>query len=338
MIRIDGSQGEGGGQILRSSLALAMITGKPFTIHNIRAGRKKPGLMRQHLTAVKAASAICNARTDGASMRSTKVTFIPGEIRPGEYRFAVGTAGSTTLILQTILPALLGATGPSEIVLEGGTHNPLAPPFDFLKLAFIPLLEKMGCKIGIELQKTGFYPAGGGRIVLRVVSAAKLHSLEILDRGATRSRTAIAMLNRLPETVGKRELEIARKRLNLKESELVLDRRDDAERTGNIFLIQLAYKNICEVFCGFGEKGVPAERVANSAVDQVERYLKSDAPVGDYLADQLLLPFALAGKGAFRTIALSRHFHTNKEVIQQFIEVEIRCTRTHRLSWLVEIG
>ena len=323
---------------MRSSLALAMITGRPFTIKHIRAGRKKPGLMRQHLTAVKAAAAICDAETQGASMRSMNVVFTPGAIRPGKYRFAVGTAGSTTLILQTILPALLTAAGPSEIVLEGGTHNPMAPPFDFLKLTFIPLLKKMGCTIRIDLQEMGFYPAGGGRIVVAVHPATRLQPLDILERGAILSRTATAILCHLPESVGKRELLVAKSSLNLKEAELVLDYCNDAASTGNIVLIQLAFRNICEVFCGFGQKGVPAEQVARSAVDQAGRYLKSNAPVGEYLADQLLLPLSLAGKGAFRAIALSRHFRTNKTIIQQFIDVDIRCTREDRLSWLVEVG
>jgi RNA 3'-terminal phosphate cyclase (ATP) len=143
MITVDGSFGEGGGQILRTALALALVTGQPFRIEKIRAGRKNPGLLRQHLTAVKAAAQIGQATIAGDSIGSTQLTFAPGRIAAGEYTFAVGTAGSTTLVLQTILPALLRANAPSRLTLEGGTHNPFAPPFHFLVQAFLPLLNQM---------------------------------------------------------------------------------------------------------------------------------------------------------------------------------------------------
>ena len=163
MIEIDGSQGEGGGQILRTALALALVTGKPFRITNIRAGRKKPGLLRQHLTAIQAAMAVGGAAAEGATIGSRDLVFHPGAITPGTYRFAVGTAGSTTLVLQTILPALLCAGGESMLTLEGGTHNPFAPPFDFLQTTFLPQVNRLGPKVEAVLERPGFYPAGGGR-------------------------------------------------------------------------------------------------------------------------------------------------------------------------------
>src|SRR5215470_13994646 len=168
-IRIDGSFGEGGGQILRSSLSLSLVTGKPFRIENIRANREKPGLLRQHLTAVPAAAEVGAAEVEGASLGSKALSFVPGKVRAGEFRFAIGTAGSGTLGHQTILPALITAVGPSRIDIEGGTHNPAAPPFDFLERSFIPLIERMGPKVKFELQRFVFYPGGGGRMVLEVL-------------------------------------------------------------------------------------------------------------------------------------------------------------------------
>jgi RNA 3'-terminal phosphate cyclase (ATP) len=183
LVRIDGSAGEGGGQILRSALALALATGRPFEITNIRAGRKKPGLLRQHLTAVTAAAAVSGTQAPGARLGAGELRFTPGAIAPGEYRFAVGTAGSTTLVLQTVLPPLLVARGPSTLILEGGTHNPYAPPFDFLAKAFLPLVARMGPRVEAVLERPGFYPAGGGCIRVRVEPAPRLERLDLLERG-----------------------------------------------------------------------------------------------------------------------------------------------------------
>src|SRR6516225_361743 len=171
---IDGSQGEGGGQVLRSSLALALVTGKPVTVDRIRAGREKPGLMRQHLTAVNAAVEICGGHATGAALGSRSITFEPQPVRPGEYRFDVGSAGSATLVLQTVLPALLIAEGPTTLILEGGTHNAWAPPFDFLEKAFVPLVNRMGPHVEVELDRHGFYPAGGGRFRVHIQPARML--------------------------------------------------------------------------------------------------------------------------------------------------------------------
>src|SRR2546428_9297761 len=160
MITIDGSFGEGGGQILRTALSLSLATGTPFRIENIRAGRKKAGLLRQHLTAVLAAAEIGAAEIEGATLGSTMLTFTPKSVRAGEYRFAVGTAGSGTLVFQTILPALLRASAATRVTIEGGTHNSAAPPFDFLDRTFLPLIRKMGATVSLKLERYGFYPAG----------------------------------------------------------------------------------------------------------------------------------------------------------------------------------
>ncbi|MFN7134491.1 MAG: RNA 3'-terminal phosphate cyclase, partial [Myxococcales bacterium] len=187
MLTIDGSMGEGGGQIIRTSLACALITGKSFRITKIRARRAKPGLMRQHLTAVRAAAEIGDAEVTGAEVGSSELTFRPGKLRAGDYHFAIGTAGSTTLVLQTVLPALLMASGPSSVVLEGGTHNPMAPTYDFLERCFLPLVERLGPRVSTRLERPGFYPAGGGRWSVQL-APAPLKGFELLERGELRAR------------------------------------------------------------------------------------------------------------------------------------------------------
>src|SRR5215510_1529252 len=184
MIEIDGASGEGGGQILRSSLSLAICTGQPFRIANIRANREKPGLMRQHLTAVKAAAEVCAGEVDGAELGSRALTFRPGKLAAGDYSFAIGTAGSCTLVLQTVLPPLLLATETSSIRITGGTHNKGSPPVDFLARAFLPLINRMGPKVNLELVRHGFYPRGGGEIRVDIVPSTKLEPITLLERGA----------------------------------------------------------------------------------------------------------------------------------------------------------
>ena len=180
MITIDGSKGEGGGQVLRSSLSLSMVTGQPFRIKNIRAGRAKPGLLRQHLTCVRASEAVCNATVEGAELGSKEIVFRPGAVQPGLHTFAVGTAGSAMLVLQTVLPPLMLATETSTVTVEGGTHNDHAPPFDFLEHAFVPLLRRMGARVDLILDGYGFYPAGGGRVVATISPAGALSPLHLM--------------------------------------------------------------------------------------------------------------------------------------------------------------
>ncbi|MCL4149905.1 UNVERIFIED_CONTAM: hypothetical protein GTU68_063692 [Idotea baltica] len=196
---IDGSQGEGGGQIVRSSLALSLVTGKPVSIENIRAGRKKPGLMRQHLTALNAAIEVSDAVATGTEIGARSLSFQPGKVKPGEYAFSVGTAGSATLVLQTVLPALLTADGPSRIVVEGGTHNQWAPPFDFLQKAFLPLVNRMGPKVKATLERHGFYPAGGGRFVVEIEPSQYLTGFDLLERGEIVSRCATSIAFQPPK-------------------------------------------------------------------------------------------------------------------------------------------
>lgn len=324
MITIDGSEGEGGGQVLRNSCALALVTGQPFRIFNIRGGREKPGLMRQHLTAIEAACALGQAECDGLALKSSEIVFRPGRVVPGEYRFAVGTAGSTGLVLQTVLMPLLLADGPSRLVLEGGTHNMMAPPFDFLARAFLPLINRMGPRVEARLVRHGFYPRGGGRIEVDI-APAPLAALECIDRGALIDRRATAVFAALPFDVADREIRTARGLLaDWPEAAFAVRQLPDEQGPGNILLLEAEFEQVTEVVSGFGSIGVPAERVAKVASGRMAGYLASGAFAGPYLADQLLLPFALAGGGSFTTVKPSRHSLTAADVIARFLDR--RCT------------
>jgi RNA 3'-terminal phosphate cyclase (ATP) len=320
-IEIDGSQGEGGGQILRSALALSLITGRAFRIRNIRARREKPGLMRQHLTAVRAAAQLGSAQLHGAEIGSCTLTFEPSTVRAGEYHFAVGTAGSATLVLQTILPPLLKMKAPSRLVLEGGTHNIHAPPYDFLSRAFLPLVERIGHHVTMQLVRPGFYPIGGGEIYVEIAPAESLCRLEVLQRGTLLRRSARAVLARLPRHIGERELRIVEDQLRWRGDELHIEEPEDVRGPGNVLLLELEYEQVTEVFTGFGVRGKPAEQVAESAVTEIQQYLASHAPVGEHLADQLLLPMALGPGGAFRTTSVTPHTRTNMDIIRLFLPV-----------------
>jgi len=336
MLTIDGASGEGGGQILRSALALSMETQRAFRIENIRAGRKKPGLLRQHLTAVKAAVEVCGAGAQGDAMRSQSLTFEPGEVHGGRYSFSVGTAGSATLVLQTVLPALMTADEPSHLTLRGGTHNPWAPPVDFLARALLPLLNRMGPTISVELLRPGFYPAGGGEFVVTVEPAERLKALEVLERGRIIARRAKAVIARLPEHIARRELRKVQQKLGWAEEDLNLDARSDSAGPGNVLLLEIESQNVTEVFTGFGQVDVPAESVAGHAIQQAQKYLAAGVPVGPYLADQLLVPMALAG-GRFRTVGPTRHTRTNIELIQRFLDVDITTEQIERKVWEITV-
>jgi RNA 3'-terminal phosphate cyclase (ATP) len=321
MIRIDGSTGEGGGQMLRSALSLSLVTGKAFRIENIRAKREKPGLLRQHLTAVLAASEIAGAEAEGATLGSKTLTFTPGLVRPGNYQFSIGTAGSGTLVLQTILPALMTASSRSEITIEGGTHNMQAPPLDFLQKAFLPVINRLGPKVEVCLEKYGFYPAGGGRFTVTIEPCVRLSSIELLERGEIERRSAIAIVANLPRSIAQREVDTVEKLLNWDaECTQIVETRNSVG-PGNIVLIELASANVTEVFCGFGRIGASAESVAAEAADDVRSYLVSGAAAGEHFADQLLLPFALAGGGSFSAATLNMHARTNMEIIRKFLLV-----------------
>ena len=322
MIEIDGSQGEGGGQMLRSSLSLAICTQQPFRIFNIRANRDMPGLLRQHLTAVKAAAEICDAEAVGDEIGSRELTFKPGKLKGGNYSFAIGTAGSSTLVLQTVLPPLLTAAGESVVRITGGTHNRGSPPFDFLQRAFLPLLARMGAQVDLQLSRYGFYPRGGGEIVARVTPSS-LAELTVTERGPQVRSYAEAYVAALPMHIGQRELEVIGKRLKWSPEQLFLRGLSNDMGPGNAVTITVEHANVTEVFTGFGERGVRSEDVASGAVDEARGYLSSNAAVGEHLADQLLLPMALGQGGSFTTSAVTEHLRSNATIIETFLHKRV---------------
>jgi RNA 3'-terminal phosphate cyclase (ATP) len=321
LVRIDGSFGEGGGQILRTSLSLSLVTGKPFRIENMRANRQKPGLLRQHLTAVQAAAEIGGGEVEGASLGSGALTFVPGKVRAGDFHFAIGTAGSGTLVLQTILPALMTASGPSRIVVEGGTHNPAAPPFDFIQKCFLPLIEQMGPAIRVELKRYGFYPAGGGRFTVEITPCATLQPLVISERGQITAQRAVALVANLPYHIARRELDAIGQILGWGTECLICEDTKNSLSPGNLVMVEVKSIALTQIFTAFGQRGVRAEDVAADAASQAQGYLTSNAAVDEHLADQLLLPLALAGAGSFTATSLNLHAQTNMHVIRQFLPV-----------------
>ncbi|MDB6068038.1 MAG: rtcA [Pedosphaera sp.] len=338
MIIIDGSQGEGGGQILRTSLALSLVTGQPFRLEHVRAGRQKPGLLRQHLTAVEAAKAVGAAEVIGAEPGSQTLEFCPVGVRPGNYRFAVGTAGSATLVLQTVLPPLLTASESCTLTLEGGTHNPFAPPFDFLERCFVPLIQRMGPGIGLELKRPGFFPAGGGRFHVHIHPVKQLKQFDLLERGAIRRRRARAIISKLPTQVADRELAIVREQLGWREDECSVEVADNPSGPGNALLLEIEAEHVTEVFTSFGERGRSAEEVARKATEAANSWLLAKVPVDEHLADQLLIPMALAGGGSFLTVKPSLHSTTNATIIRRFLPMEIRFEQASENAWRVVVA
>jgi len=326
MIVIDGSFGEGGGQILRTALSLSMVTGKAFRIEKIRAGREKSGLLRQHLAAVLAAKEVGQADVEGATLSSTSLSFKPKSIQAGEYHFVVGTAGSGTLVLQTVLPALMIADAPSRFVIEGGTHNMAAPPFDFVEKSFLPLIERMGPKVRVTLERYGFYPAGGGRFAVEIEPKSKLASISLDDRGETAAPVVHALVSNLNPKIALRELETAGKLLGCEDGQLHTQQTRNSTGPGNAVMVEVASTNVTEIFTAFGKLGVSAEKVARDAAEQAQQYLGSNAAVGEHLADQLLLPMALSGGGSFTTTEISQHAKTNMDVIARFLPVKFSVT------------
>jgi RNA 3'-terminal phosphate cyclase (ATP) len=337
-LEIDGAMGEGGGQILRTALSLSLCLQQPFRILNIRLQRSKPGLQRQHLAAVRAAAAIGRAEVDGAELGSTELRFSPAGITGGDYLFDIGSAGSTTLVLQTLLLPLLMAESPSRLQLLGGTHNPMAPSFEFVQQAFLPLLARMGAKVEMSLLRPGYYPVGGGDVRVSIHTCPGLQPLLLEQRGAIHRIRAVATLSRLPEHIAQRELRVVADGLGLEPGALSVQQEQRARCPGNALQVTVQSEACTEVFCGIGQLGLPAEVVAERVVAQVRRYLAAGVPVGPHLADQLLLPLALAGGGAFVTVAPDRHTPTNIDVIRHFLPLSIRTTEMAPDRWRIEIA
>lgn len=324
LILIDGAHG--GGQVLRTALSLSIITGRPFRMTEIRGKRSRPGLLRQHLTAVRAAAEICGARIHGVELNSTAIEFRPASVRAGDYSFAIGTAGSTMLVLQTLLPALLQADGPSTVRISGGTHNPAAPPFNFIQKAWLPLIQRMGARVELALLRHGFVPGGGGLVEATVRPSAlkpltldgEMEPITIVSAGA--------LVSALPASIGNRELDRLAASLGLERRHLSVTDLGDQAGPGNVVSITAMKAGITEVFSSIGQERMRAEQVADEAIDEFTAWAQSNSAVGNHLADQLMLPMAIAGAGKLTTVRLSNHIRTNAAVIQQFIDLDVRLT------------
>lgn len=341
-LKIDGSFGEGGGQILRSSLSLSLLTGTPIQIVNIRSGRARPGLMRQHLTSVRAAAAIGHADIAGDKLESQTLEFVPGPVHGGNYDFKIETAGSVMLVLQTILPALILADAPSKITLSGGTHNHGAPPFEFFQNVLVPLISRMGPKIETKITKYGFYPAGGGAVLTEIEPVTKLTPLHLTERGMIRNRRGEILISNLSSSIADRELQAFYQHF-AGENFPVSIRKIASPGPGNIIQTFVDYENICESFNAFGVKGKRAEKLVDEIIRDMENYQRFDVPVGVYTADQIMLPMALqALRGteysSFRTLPLSSHSKTHLELIRQFIDIPMEIKNEPGGSVYVRFG
>lgn len=337
---VDGSRGEGGGQILRTSLTLACITGKSLRMENIRAARRKPGLAKQHLSCVRAACQICDGQCRGDALGSRVLDFQPGAVHGGDYSFDISSAGSASLVIQTVLPALFLAGKPSTVTVTGGTHNPWAPPFDFLRETFLPAISAAGFRADCRLIKHGFFPAGGGKISFEVQpwheDADRM--IDLCEPSSNAQIHARIYTARLPEHVAQKQRTLLlQSKLNIKHVEHV--EVTDSDGPGNCLMIRLPGAKPCNgrttVFTAFGMRRKPSRDVVNEAVKLAGDFLASNAAVDRYLADQLLIYMALSKAGCFTTNELSTHLTTNIETIKKFLSVSFKTEyqdRIYRIS------
>ncbi|WP_335951903.1 RNA 3'-terminal phosphate cyclase [Acinetobacter beijerinckii] len=333
-IQIDGSQGEGGGQILRTALALSMITGQAFELINIRAGRKKPGLMRQHLVCVQASQHISQAYVEGAELYSQRLYFAPQHVQSGKYQFQIGSAGSTTLVLQTLLPALLLQDQASEITISGGTHNPLAPTADFIEHCFLPCLKKIGIEVDFKLNKAGFFPIGAGEIQINIQPWQQRHPLDLLQCGQQQALTAHAAVLNLVHDIAQRELATLNQKLELTAQQQFFF---DGISQGNTVYVKVEYEHHTQLFTALGEMRKRSEQIASELAKEVQHYLTSNAVVDEYLADQLLLPLVLGQGGRFTAQCISEHTRTQAAMIEKFIDCEIEFIELNKNLFQVNV-
>lgn len=333
MILLDGAIGEGGGQVLRTALTLSILTRKSFCIQNIRAGRKQPGLLAQHLRAVDAAAAISRASVQGARLGSLEITFEPGEIRSGRYRFDIGTAGSTSLVLQTVLLPLSSAGSASSVILTGGTHTAWAPAYPYIETVWMPFMSGIGLDADLALDRAGFYPEGGGRISATIRPLKEsLRTFNALERGKLKRIFGISAVANLSDEIAIRQKRQAVQRL-LEYSEHIQIKlaRLSAQGRGTVVFLAAEFESVNPqipwVGCGYTALGAPgkrAERVADEAVDALIHFMDSNAAVDEYLADQMLLPLSQAnGESRYSTARLTQHLITGVDVLSLFLNIKI---------------
>jgi RNA 3'-terminal phosphate cyclase (ATP) len=321
LVRIDGAQGEGGGQILRTALALAALRGTPVAVHSIRAGRRKPGLQAQHLSAVTALQDICRASVEGAHIGSTEVTFAPEPIRAGDYRCAVGTAGSIALVIQAILCPLALADGPSRVTVHGGTHVPWSPPIQYLTAVLLPVLEMAGVEARVRLVRWGFYPRGEGEVILEVKGGAQLRPIALVRTATAPRIRGLSVVSRLRRGIADRQRERVLARLEAQGLSADVEVAEvEAADAGSFLFLGVDGGTVPAGFSALGERGKPAERVADEAVDDLLAYLQSEAACDPHLADQVSVPMAAApGTSRLTTARLSRHLLSALAVSQQLL-------------------
>lgn len=343
-LKIDGSYGEGGGQIIRTAASLATITGKAIEITNIRAGRRKPGLQAQHLTSVRAAAAICNAALAGDELESTNLLFFPGggnSAGLGDHIFDVSrarggsSAGSACLVAQTIIAPMLykmpiGPHDEIKITLRGGTHVPMAPCADYLEAVYIPSLCKMGHNITMKVATAGFFPRGGGEIELSFKQSKSIQPVDILSRGRLQNIKAIVTTSGLKESVAERAAEVIKKELKGYGVQISVEHRDlQSNGEGAAVLLIAECSNATCGWTALGERGKPMERVANEAIKQFQRWYPTNCGLDEHLADQLVLPCALANvKSQWSTPIVSEHLRTVIWTVNQFLDVPIKLQET----------
>ena len=328
LLELDGSFGEGGGQILRTSLSLALLSGRGFHLRNVRAGRPKPGLQPQHLMSVRSAGQIGDAQMRGASLGSSDLVFEPGKVRHGKYRFDIGTAGATGLVLHTLyLPLILGATGPSELILTGGTHVSTSPCFHFLDVTWRSYLAALGLQLRLEMKRPGFYPRGGGEVHVFLQPATEVQPLCLLERGPVRI-TGFSAVAGLPDHIAHRQARRLKVRLEQNKLRAAIDEETWEGGPGSVLAAILDTRPALTLFFALGERGKPAERVADDVLDEVLGYLAAGEQhaVDAHSADQLVVPLALAkGTSEYTTACVTRHLTTNVAVIRQFLDRDIVC-------------
>lgn len=334
MWTVDGAKGEGGGQVLRTALTASLLRQEPIRVRDIRKHRSKPGLLPSHLAAVRAATAISGGRVEGDELRSTEIEFHPGPLRPGRHTFSIGTAGSTTLVLQTVLIPVLNHGGRFEIALEGGTHNPKAPPFDFLAQTYVPVLRELGASIDVELERIGFAPRGGGAFVAQIGGGGIRGEVALEDRGAVTATRVRSLLSHLPEHIGERQIARLEGRLMPRPSEARVERISSAG-PGNVVMIEVTSEALTEVFTAFGRRHVAAEQVADEVWSEAIFYLESRAVVGPHLADQLVPLMALQQRGGFLTVYPTLHTHTQVELVNELMETSIRIDDIDSKTWRI---
>lgn len=323
---LDGSYGEGGGQILRTALALATVTGQAVVVTRIRAGRPQPGLQPQHLTVVRALAILSQARVQGDALGSTEVAFAPGAVRGGRYRFDVGvvraSAGAVTLLFHALLPALLAADGPTELTLVGGTHVPWSPPVHHLRDVFLRCLAPAGVTAHVHLRRWGFYPAGGGLVEARVEPTRELSPLEIITAPPP-IITGVSAVARLPRQIAERQRDRALARLRAAGLEATISLEPDAPAGSPGTFLGLAVPGRLGA-SALGRRGVPAEQVADEAVDAFLAARASGAALDEHVADQLVPILALArGPSTFTCPRLTPHLRTVAWVVEQLLPVRV---------------